>query len=300
MAKATINSTLSVTESVKIPVIGFGVYKSPTDVCVKSCLTALDAGYRLIDTAQFYDNEKEVGLAIQQSDVPRKDIFLTTKILRAAGSVDASYAACVESVAKLDPEGGYVDLFLIHSPNAGREVRRELWLALERLYREGKAKSIGVSNYGVQQMEEMKEFAEEVWPPHVNQIEASLSPLFHDLERILTCDLQLHPWCQQKEAVEYCEKNDIIIEAYCPIVRNQKANDETLVGIAKKHGVTANQVLIRYCLDKKWVPLPKSDNPERIKANVDVFGFELDEEDLQALDGLDQGASGAIVQAVKN
>ena len=111
---------------------------------------------------------------------------------------------------------------------------------------------------------------------------------------------QLHPWNQQREAVEYCQKNKIVVEAYCPLVRNQKADDKTLVQLAEKYKKNTSQVLIRYCIEKGWVPLPKSDTPSRIKANADVFGFELDKEDMAALDGLDQGANGAIVQAVDN
>ncbi|KAM0544710.1 hypothetical protein ACHAPJ_011697 [Fusarium lateritium] len=272
--------TLPLANSIEIPQLGFGVYLSPPEVCAKSCLTAIEAGYRHIDTAQYYGNEAEVGQAVQQSGVPRKDIFLTTKILEAAGSVDLSYAKCVESIKKLDPESGYVDLFLIHSPNPGAAKRKEMWQALERLYEEGKAKSIGVSNFGIKHIDELKGFAK-VWPPHVEQIE-------------------LHPWLQQREAVEYCEKNKIIVEAYAPLVRNQKADDKTLTSIAKKYGATPNQVLVRYCLQKNWVPLPKSDTPERIRANADVFGFDLEDKDMKALDDLDQGAAGAIVQAVDN
>ncbi|KAK7420926.1 hypothetical protein QQX98_002490 [Neonectria punicea] len=280
MAPRSITDTLTLADSVKIPQLGFGVYQSPTDVCVKSCSTALEAGYRHIDTAQFYANEKEVGQAVQQSGIPRKDIFLTTKILIPAGSVEKSYEKCAESVKMLDPETGYVDLFLVHSPNGGKDARKEMWQALERLYEEGKAKSIGVSNFGIKHIEELKQFAK-VWPPHVNQVE-------------------LHPWLQQKEIVEYCEKNGIAVEAYCPLVRNKKSEDETLVGIAKKHSVTPHQVLIRFCLERNWIPLPKSDTPSRIKANADVFGFELDDEDMKALNGLDQGPEGAIVEAVDN
>ncbi|KAM0340377.1 hypothetical protein ACHAPU_010513 [Fusarium lateritium] len=274
------SDTLALANSVEIPHLGFGVYLSPPEVCVNSCLTALEAGYRHIDTAQYYGNETEVGKAVQQSKVDRKDVFLTTKILEARGSVDLSYATCVESIKKLDPESGYVDLFLIHSPNSGAAKRKEMWQALERLYEEGKAKSIGVSNFGIKHIDELKQFAK-VWPPHVNQIE-------------------LHPWNQQREAVEYCEKNNIVVEAYSPLVRNQKADDKTLASIAKKHNVTPSKVLIRYCLQKNWVPLPKSDTPERIQANADVFGFDLDDKDMKSLDDLDEGAAGAIVQAVDN
>ncbi|KAL6351986.1 hypothetical protein LRP88_14798 [Fusarium phalaenopsidis] len=280
MAKRSISDTLSLNNSLKIPQLGFGVYRSPTDVCIQSCLTALECGYRHIDTAQYYGNEKEVGLAVKKSGLDRKEIYLTTKILSPGGSVEKSYAQCAESVKLLDPDTGYVDLFLVHSPNGGAAARKEMWQALERLYKEGKAKSIGVSNFGIKHIEELKEYAE-VWPPHANQIE-------------------LHPWMQQKEIVEYCEKNGIVVEAYCPLVRNTKADDKTLVGIAEKHGVTPSQVLIRFCLEKKWIPLPKSDNPGRIKANVDVFGFDLDDEDMSALNGLDQGRAGAIVQPVDN
>lgn len=172
MSDLTINSTLRLRDSPdQIPRLGYGVYLSAADVCKQSCLTALEAGYRHIDTAQFYANESQVGEALQASGLPRSEVFITTKILSAAGSVEKSYQKCVDSVRKIDPrEDGYVDLFLIHSPNAGSRVRKELWQALERLYEEGKAKSIGVSNFGVGHIEELKSYAK-VWPPHANQIE---------------------------------------------------------------------------------------------------------------------------------
>ena len=112
--------------------------------------------------------------------------------------------------------------------------------------------------------------------------------------------LQLHPWCQQRVIDEYCKKNGIIVEAYSPIVRNYKANDPTLVEVAKKYGKTTQQILIRYALQKGWVPLPKTDNPDRIVANADIFGFDLKAEDMDTLDSLDQGDAGAIVEAVAN
>lgn len=174
MAKRTITDTFALPNSVKIPRLGFGVYRSPTNVCVQSCLTALENGYRHIDTAQFYGNETEVGQAVKQSGLSRKDVFLTTKILTPAGSVDQSFKQCEESVRKLDPgENGYVDLFLIHTSSAGSEKRKEMWQALERLYEQDKAKSIGVSNFGIGHIEELKTFAK-VWPPHVNQIEVRI------------------------------------------------------------------------------------------------------------------------------
>ncbi|KAL4888787.1 Aldo/keto reductase [Aspergillus ambiguus] len=265
---------------VKIPRLGFGVYRSPTSVCVQSCLKALQTGYRHIDTAQFYANEKEVGEAVRASGVPRSELFVTTKILSPAGSPEATYGKLRDSVEKIGGADGYVDLFLIHSSKSGPSGRKELWQALERLLAEGKTRSIGVSNFGVQHIEEMKEYAQ-VWPPHVNQIE-------------------LHPWCQQRVIDAYCKKNNIIVESYSPIVRNYKASDPTLVDVAKKYGKSTQQILIRYALQKGWVPLPKTDNPERIVANADVFGFDISAEDMAVLDGLDQGSAGAIVEAVVN
>ncbi|PYH68612.1 aldo/keto reductase family protein [Aspergillus vadensis CBS 113365] len=266
--------------AVKIPRLGFGVYRSPSTQCVQSCLKALEVGYRHIDTAQFYANEKEVGDAIRSSGLPRNEIFVTTKILSPAGSPEATYERLLASVEKIGGPDGYVDLFLIHSSKSGSSGRKHLWQALERLLEEGKAKSIGVSNFGVKHIEEMKEYAK-VWPPHVNQIE-------------------LHPWCQQRVIDAYCKKNGIVIESYAPIVRNYKANDPTLVDLAKKYNKTTQQVLIRYALQKEWVPLPKTDNPDRIAANADVFDFDISEEDMAVLNALDQGSSGAIVEAVEN
>ncbi|KAH7318073.1 NADP-dependent oxidoreductase domain-containing protein [Stachybotrys elegans] len=280
MGQRTIADTVTLPNETKIPQLGFGVWASPPQLCTNSCLNALECGYRHIDTGQCYGNEAEVGKAVQQSLLDRGDLFITTKILTAGGSVDKSYEKCIESARKLDPKSGYVDLFLIHSPDCSKKERLEMWQALERMYEEGKAKSIGVSNFGISNIQELKEVAK-MWPPHVNQIE-------------------LHPWCQQREIVEYCEKNGIVVEAYCPIVRNQKADDEHLVAIAGKHGVTANQVLLRWSLQKGWIPLPKSDNKDRIKTNANLYSFELDEQDMATLDGLDQGAAGAIVEAVQN
>ncbi|KKY27196.1 putative aldo-keto reductase [Phaeomoniella chlamydospora] len=294
--------------TIRIPQLGFGVYRSNPSQTVESCLTALRVGYRHIDTAQFYGNETQVGEAIAKSGIPRSELFITTKILSAGGSVEKSYEKCVESVNKISngEEGGYVDLFLVHSPNSGAMKRKEMWLALEKLYQERKVKSLGVSNYGIKHIEEMKEYAT-IWPPHVNQIEVSSSistplskkPPFHTTDPN-PLPLKLHPWNQQPEITSYCAQNNILISAYCPLVRQYKANDETLVSLAKKYNVSTNQILVRYCLQKDWIPLPKSDNPERIKLNADVYGFEIEEEDMRVLNGLDQGAAGAVVQVVDN
>ncbi|KAH4040256.1 hypothetical protein HBI24_034930 [Parastagonospora nodorum] len=279
--KLSINSNLPVPGSkYQIPQIGFGVYLSPPEKCVNSCTKALEAGYRHIDTAQYYANESDVGNAIKQGKVPREEVYITTKILSAGNDADSTYKKVAESVEKLAGKGGYVDLFLIHTPNGGPEARKLMWQALEKAKNEGIVRDIGVSNYGIQHIEEIKSIGK-VFPPAINQIE-------------------LHPWCQQRECVEYCQENNIVVEAYCPLVRNEKADDKTLASIAKKHNVGPNQVLVRWSLQKGFVPLPKSDTPSRIVSNADVYSFELDEEDMKKLDALDQGRAGAIVQAVDN
>lgn len=161
--------------SVRIPRLGFGIYQSPTDVCINSCLTALKSGYRHIDSAQFYINEKDMGEAARRSGILRSEIFLTTKVMSSGGSPDATYKKCLDSIHKIDGKDGYVDLFLIHTPSGGPTARKEMWQALEKLEQDGKARSIGVSNFGVGHIEELKGFAR-VWPPHVNQIEVCPLP----------------------------------------------------------------------------------------------------------------------------
>lgn len=178
-SKLTLQSTLPLPNSTRtIQRLGFGIYQSPTDVCVASCTAALKAGYRHIDSAQFYRNENEMGQAARDSRIPRSALFLTTKIMSAGGSPQKTYEKCRESVRKInaDAEDGYVDLFLIHTPSGGPAARKEMWLALEQLESEGLAKSIGVSNFGVGHINEMKEYAR-IWPPQVNQIEVCCSSL---------------------------------------------------------------------------------------------------------------------------
>ncbi|KAF2141783.1 uncharacterized protein K452DRAFT_271550 [Aplosporella prunicola CBS 121167] len=281
-SKLSLSSTLSLPNSAaKIPRLGFGVYKSPANVCVQSCLTSFKAGYRHIDTAQYYANEEQVGRAVKESGIPRSELYLTTKILSAGSDADETYKSIVESVKKMDDRpDGYVDLFLIHNASSSADRTKLMWQALEKAKEEGKIKDIGVSNAGKKHIEGMKSYAK-VWPPAVNQIE-------------------LHPWNQQREAVSYCQSQGIVVEAYCPLVRNRKADDETLNSVAKKYNKSTAQILVRYCLQKDWVPLPKSDTPSRIEANADLYDFEIEAKDMETLDALDEGGKGALVMAVDN
>lgn len=167
----SIQSALGLPNSTnKIPQIGFGVYLSPPEKCVNSCLKALEAGYRHIDTAQYYANEESVGRALRESNLPRQDVYITTKILSPGSDVDSTYQKIVDSVEKLAGKDGYVDLFLIHSPNGGKDGRKLMWQALEKAKEAKIVREIGVSNYGIQHIEEIKSIGK-VWPPAINQIE---------------------------------------------------------------------------------------------------------------------------------
>ncbi|RSL90465.1 hypothetical protein CEP51_000723 [Fusarium floridanum] len=269
-----VNSTTS------IPRIGFGVYKIRGPACTTAVIEALSAGYRHIDSAALYRNEQHVRTAVEQSSVDRKDVFLTTKVgsptakKSRASDEDGVYREVVDSVDRIAGEDGYVDLLLIHVPGPSRSHREKLWAAMERLRNEGRAKNIGVSNFRVRHLEEMREYATD-WPPSVNQIE-------------------LHPWCQQRDVVTYCQTHGITVEAYSPLATGTRLDDPTVQGIATKKGKTPAQILIRYALQKGWVPLPKSVKPDRIRENLDVFNFDLDQDDMTALDGLDEGSKGAV------
>lgn len=276
----SLQSTLKLKSGSSIPRLGFGVWDSPAHLTTQSCLSALKTGYRHIDTAQVYGNEAEVGKAVRDSGLKREDIFVTSKVLTPGDDAASTYQKVLESVKKIDGEDGYLDLMLIHNNTAGPEGVKKMWQAMEKLQAEGRLKAIGVSNFGVGSIDRMKEYAQ-AWPPAVNQLE-------------------LHPWLQQREVVEYCQKNGVVIEAYCPLVRNQKAEDPVLSGIASKHGKSTAQALLRYCLQKEWVPLPKSDNSERIAQNADVYGFELSQEEMGKLDEQNTEGSGSLVMAVSN
>ncbi|KAH7209058.1 NADP-dependent oxidoreductase domain-containing protein [Fusarium oxysporum] len=245
-----------------IPLLGFGTYKIRGQTCTTAVLAALLAGYSHIDSAALYRNEVCVYEAIEQSGVPREAIFLTTKVgspRRMAGQGDV-YQDVVETVDRIAGVDG--------------DYRQRLWAAMEMVKRKGRAKSIGVSNFRVRHLEELKEYATE-WPPSANQIE-------------------LHPWCQQRDVVTYCQDHGIVIEAYSPLATGTRLNDPEVQRVASKHNKTPAKILIRYSLQRGWIPLPKSSNPGRIQENIMVFDFALDLDDMMALDALDEGPAGAV------
>ena len=250
-----------------IPQVGLGVYKTePGPVTRNAVLAALEAGYRHIDTAMIYNNEADVGAAIKASSIDRGEVFVTTKLWNDDHGYDNTLAAFDRSLGQLGLD--YVDLYLIHWPVP--ELRLDTWRALERLTLDGRVRDIGVSNYLASHINEILEYAPVV--PAVNQIE--LSPYLYRT---------------RFDTVERCRENGIVIEAYSPLTKGRKLDDPILTDIGNAHEKTAAQVLIRWGIQQGFVVLPKSVNPDRIVENHDVFDFELTEDEMARLDGLDEG-----------
>ncbi|MEK7096205.1 MAG: aldo/keto reductase [Patescibacteria group bacterium] len=255
--------SLKMNTGAKIPQIGFGLWQNTNQKeCIDSVKYALDAGFRHFDTAQVYDNEQFLGEALQKSKVPRKDLFITTKIARSNMWWTDVIPTFEESLEKLQMD--YVDLLLLHFPVT--ETRDVSWKRLQQLHSKGKAKTIGVSNYTVKHLEEMKKFDIQ---PAVNQVEMSVV-------------------LQQPELVDYCKANDIVVEAYTPLVEGLFFNDPTLMQVAKKHGKSVPQIMLRWCIDYGVVVLTKSVHKDRIRENIDIFDFKLDADDMKKLKTLDK------------
>jgi diketogulonate reductase-like aldo/keto reductase len=248
-----------------IPAVGLGVYQSaPGEECYRAVLTGLQLGYRHIDTAQIYQNEADVGRAIVDSKVPRNEIFITTKLWIQNFGFEKALAAVDVSLAKL--QTSYVNLLLLHAPGEP-SVRAETWRALEQLQRSGKVRNIGVSNFGAAHLARLAETAE--IQPAVNQIE-------------------VHPWLQRKELVQYCQRHGIVVQAYSPLAKAAKLGDPVVGGIAARLGITAAQVLIAWSLQKNLVTLPKSVHAERQALNLAAHDISLPEEDIAKLDTLEE------------
>lgn len=260
----TIESTVPLTGGVLMPVLGLGVWQTGAGAETRNAVkAALAAGYRLVDTARVYQNEADVGAGLRESGVPREQVFVTTKLWNTDHGYDRTLRACDQSLARLGLE--QVDLYLVHWPAPGR---KDTWRAMERLLADGKARSIGVSNYTVRHLEELLDECRIV--PSVNQVEFS-------------------PFLFQRDLLEYCRGHAIQLEAYGPLIRGQRMDHPVIAGVARKHGRTPAQVLVRWGIQHDLVTIPKSARPERIAENAGVFDFALDADDLRALDGLDEG-----------
>ncbi len=259
-----LSSTLRLNNGVEIPRLGLGVFRAPRGEETRQAVSqALAMGYRHIDTARIYGNERDVGAAVRDSGISRKEIFVTTKLWNDDQGYESTLRACERSLKELGLE--YVDLYLEHWPVSGR--RLDSWRAMETLLADGKCRAIGVSNFQENHLEELLRHAKVV--PAVNQVEFS-------------------PFLYQVELQRYCEGHGIAVEAYSPLTKGQRLGDSTLVKVAQRHSRTPAQVLIRWCLQRGLIVIPKSVRKERIHENADVYGFELSTEEMQVLDGLNE------------
>ncbi|MDM1348603.1 aldo/keto reductase [Myroides marinus] len=270
-------NTYILSNGVHIPQLGFGTWKAAEGEQAESAvLCALATGYLHIDTASFYKNEKSIGRAIAKSGVAREDLFVTTKLWNEDRGYEQTLKAFELSLSNLGLE--YLDLYLIHWPATAhqfdnwKEINADTWRALEFLYKEGKVKAIGVSNFYVHHLEALLETAE--IRPMINQIE-------------------FHPGFTQSEVVDYCKEESILIEAWSPIGRGNILNNEILVYMALKYGVTVPQLVLKWIIQKGHLPMPKSVTPERIKENFDIKKIIISEDDVVVIDNLPYiGASG--------
>ncbi|MFO7193315.1 MULTISPECIES: aldo/keto reductase [Thermocrispum] len=256
--------SIDLTTDVAIPQLGFGVFQVPPAETKAAVAKALQVGYRSIDTAAVYGNERQVGEAIAESGVPRQELFVTTKLWNSEQGYDSTLAAFDASMAKLGLE--QLDLYLVHWPVPKRDRYLDTWRAFERLHADGRVRAIGVSNFTVDHLRRLLDVAEV--PPAINQVE-------------------LHPRFQQRELRAFHAEHGIATEAWAPLGQGTLIDHPVLTKIAAKHGRTSAQVMIRWHLQIGNVVIPKSVTPERIEQNFAVFDFELDQDDLDAIAALD-------------
>ncbi|WP_026691654.1 aldo/keto reductase [Alteribacter aurantiacus] len=260
----SIFETTTLNNGVKMPWLGLGVYKAENGKeIVDTIKEAVLNGYRSIDTAAVYENEEGVGQALREIDVPREQMFITTKVWNDRQGFDETLKAFEESREKLGVD--VVDLYLVHWPVTG--MFKETWRAMEKLYKEGRVRAIGVSNFNIHHLEKLLEDAEVI--PAVNQME-------------------YHPLLTLPELHVYCKEKGIQLEAWSPLTRGRIFDRPELVSIAEKHGKSPAQVILRWDLQNEVVTIPKSVTPSRIKQNAQIFDFELDEQDMNTLNGMNE------------
>jgi len=264
-------TTLTLNNNVKIPQLGYGVFKIPNDECERCVLDALAAGYRLIDTAQIYLNEEGVGNALAKTDVKREDIFLTTKIWVSNYGYEEAKASVYESLRKLKTD--YLDLCLLHQPYF--DVYGA-YRTMEDLYDAGVIRAIGVSNFYADRMVDIASFTR--IKPAVNQVE-------------------IHPFYQRETLKEWHDKYGIALEAWAPLgqIQNGIMENPILVSLAEKYGKTAAQVILRWHIQRGIIVIPKTTHIERMRENIDVFDFALTADDLAAIAALDTGKSNGML-----
>jgi diketogulonate reductase-like aldo/keto reductase len=249
-------------QGIHIPKLGFGTWNLRGEDCRGATLSAIEIGYRHIDTAEMYQNEEYVGRALKESGIDRTEFFITSKVYSNLRYADV-IKACDESLKKLDVD--VIDLYLIHWPSSSIPIE-DTMRGMNELLQTGKTRFIGVSNFSVMQFNEAQD--------HAN------SPIF-------TNQIAHHPFRYQREMLEFCQKNDVMLTAYSPLAKGRVANEPSLQKIGERHGKTASQVALRWLIQQnKVVAIPKSRSAERQRENFDIFDFELSSEELSTIDGL--------------
>ncbi|GAB1158610.1 aldo/keto reductase [Paenibacillus illinoisensis] len=259
-----VQDTTTLYNGVKMPWLGFGVFKvKDGEEVVEAVKTAIQAGYRSIDTAKAYNNETGVAQGIRESGVAREDLFITTKVWNSDQGYESTLAAFEASMERLELE--YLDLYLIHWPVKGKY--KDTWRALEKLHREGRIRAIGVSNFQIHHLEDL--MTDATIKPAVNQVE-------------------LHPLLIQSELRDYCSKHQIQIEAWSPLGQGNLLEHPLLQDIAAKYGKSPAQVILRWDLQNGIVTIPKSVTPQRIRENADLYDFELTADEIEQINGLNE------------
>ena len=260
------NKTYTLNNGVQIPAVGFGTYKAADGKSADVIKAAIGSGYRYFDTASFYGTETYLAEAIRQSGLPRKDFFIASKLWKTEMGYENARDAFRRTLENLDTD--YLDLYLIHWPlpepgyENWKELDRETWRALEELYAEGKIRAIGLSNF---------------LPHHIENILAGCTV------RPAVDQIEYHPGYSQEAAVQYCKENGILVQAWSPIGRSRVLKDPLVCELAAKYRVSPAQICLKFAVQRGIVPLPKSSSPERMKQNMDLFSFEMEQEDIWRL-----------------
>jgi 2,5-diketo-D-gluconate reductase A len=266
MTQATSIPTVTLHDGVEIPQLGFGVFQVPPEDTQEVVEEALEVGYRHIDTAAAYRNERGVGAAIASSGIPREEIFVTTKLWNSQQGYESTLGACEKSLQRLGLD--HVDLYLIHWPVPTEGRALDTWRAFERIHEEGRSRTIGVSNFRIEDLEMLEREAET--QPTVNQIE-------------------LHPHFPQAELRAWHREHRIATESWSPLAQGDLLVNETIASVAARHDRTAAQVILRWHLQLGCIVIPKSVTPKRIQENFELFDFELGDEDMTEIAALDVG-----------
>ncbi|KAL7946978.1 NADP-dependent oxidoreductase domain-containing protein [Trichoderma barbatum] len=272
--KLTLQSVVKLKSGYSLPHLGFGVFQTSSAVATDVCKEALRIGYRQIDSASGYHNQGPSAAGISASGLPREEVFFTTKVPTRETPLGYQSTLDLVDIALKETQLNYLDLVLIHSPYGGSENRKGAWKALVESVEAGKIRSIGISNYGVHHLNELEEYIKELESERGGAGKGGV---------ISVGQWEIHPWLPRDDIVQWSRERNIAIQAYCPIVRGERFGDAKVIAVGNKYGKTEAQVLLRWSLQKGYIPLIKSVTPSRIAENADLYDFELTEDEVKEL-----------------